>query len=269
MSPLAGLPGIVGTHLMLPLADGSLARLALPVRDEADPPESGPSWRADRAPPEARGQVVALGGDRFVVSDGARGLQTLEWPAGNPNWTTLPPGEGPSLEMKGRVTGIALVPGAANRLAISDTETDLSLVDVLPNGALVVRRTWPLGGLVTAGPFLRQTGKVWRIGCIVERSRLVWIDPDIAGPAWSYATPGEDAIVGEPAVAGNLVVVADQSGLYVGVDVKTGKRIGPGYQLRGSIAPAASPMPFQKDRLLAPLSDGTLLLVTTERLREK
>ena len=51
-------------------------------------------------------------------------------------------------------------------------------------------------------------------------------------------------------------------------DPKTGKTLR-SYQLEGSIAPAASPVAFRDGRLLAPLSDGTLLLLAEERLKGK
>jgi hypothetical protein len=73
-------------------------------------------------------------------------------------------------------------------------------------------------------------------------------------------------VVGRPVLAGNVLVMADQSGLFVALDPKTGKPMGPGYQLRGTVVPAAAPVPFGEGRLLAPLSDGTALLLSLKRL---
>ena len=64
-------------------------------------------------------------------------------------------------------------------------------------------------------------------------------------------------------------MVADQGGRYVGIVEATGKPAGKGYRLRGSIAAVASPVPFQKDRLLAPLSDGTMMLLGLAKLRDE
>ncbi len=41
------------------------------------------------------------------------------------------------------------------------------------------------------------------------------------------------------------------------------------YKDKKIIAAVASPVPFQKDRLLAPLSDGTMMLLGVAKLREK
>ena len=85
--------------------------------------------------------------------------------------------------------------------------------------------------------------------------------------AASALSPGADAaLVGRPRLVDGLVVVADESGLIVGLDPATGKA-GPEYRLHGSTAPAASPVGFGADRLFVPLSDGTILLPPVGRIR--
>jgi hypothetical protein len=96
----------------------------------------------------------------------------------------------------------------------------------------------------------------------------VWIDPASKRILWRYDTKSKDAIVGQPRWVEGMVVAADQSGLYVGLDAVTGIPAGEGYRLRGSVAPVTSPVAFTSGRLLAPLSDGTILLLTTDRLRK-
>jgi hypothetical protein len=73
-------------------------------------------------------------------------------------------------------------------------------------------------------------------------------------------------VVGQPHLAGGVLVVAHQLGRYVGLNAGTGKKVGPGYRLKGSVAPAAAPVPFGPRRLLAPLSDGTALLLGLKRV---
>ena len=48
--------------------------------------EYGLPWRADRVGAEARGFVAGLGPDRFVTSDGARGLAAWEWEPRTADW---------------------------------------------------------------------------------------------------------------------------------------------------------------------------------------
>jgi hypothetical protein len=259
---LSGRPAIVGSHLVLPLADGIVWRLPLPL--QAEPvPESGPIWRGDRVGAEARCVVVPTGGTRFVTNNGARGLSAWDWPAGAP-WAALPAGRGdePTLPLKERVVNAAALPGLP-LLAVSDSAGDVTLVEYDAKGTLTAKREWRLGGEVTAGPFVRGNA----IGCVVNRTTLVWLDPAAPQEAWRYTPKTEAPIVGEPQLCDGLLVVADQSGRYVALNPATGKPVGDGYALRGSVAPVASPVKFQKDRLLAPLSDGTVLLLGVGRLR--
>lgn len=269
--PPAGTPALVGGELLLPLADGSLARMAVPPGKGAAL-EAGPTWRADRVPAEARCQLAAVSAERFVTSDGGRGLSVYEWKPGSATWDVLPPNreEGPGLELRDRVVEMVRLPdrpGEPVQLLVADSSGVLSLVQVSNTGALRVRTTWDLGGPITAPPFVRATGAGLRIGCLVDRARLAWLDPAAAKVLWTYETPGADAIVGAPQLAGDLLVVADQSGLYVALDTATGKPAGDGHQLRGSIAPVASPVLLANNLLLAPLSDGTLQLVPLSRLQ--
>jgi PQQ-like domain len=268
---LAGEPTRVGDHILLPLADGTLGRLTVPIDPAMPNFESGLPWRAERAGTEALGFVVGVGPGRFVTSDGAGGLAAWEWKPKNPVWQALPTGRAndPTLSLKARITGMVRVPGKEVLLAVSDAAGKVTLVEVKANGAMVVPRSWDMKGQVTTGPFVRTAGGAARIGCIVDRSRLVWIDPAIEKILWDYPTPAKDAIVGIPHLADDLVVIADQGGRYIGIIEKTGIQAGKGYQLRGSIAAVASPVPFQKNRLLAPLSDGTMMLLSVGKLREK
>ncbi len=279
-SPLHGTPALVGGHLVLPLGNGVLARLAVPVQARAAA-QTGADWRAARAAPDSAGHVTALGGDRFLTTDGGRGLWCWQWPAGGTCNALHAEGaevDEPALQLKDRVvTAPLLLPGKPDepvRVCAADSGGVLSLVEVGDNGALAVKRTWDVGGVVTEGPFVARVGGAARVGCVVQPrdgatpSRLVWVDPGRDGVLWAYDTGGE-AVVGRPHIAGGLVVVADQSGRYVGVDAATGKPAGKGYRLSGSVAPAASPTAFAPGRLLAPLSDGTMLLLAVEKLRTK
>src|SRR5205823_3772639 len=77
-APPAGTPTVAGGQLVLPLADGNLHRLSLPAGRPAEL-IGGPTWRAGRADARARGHVVAVGGDRFLTTDGLRGLLCYDW----------------------------------------------------------------------------------------------------------------------------------------------------------------------------------------------
>jgi hypothetical protein len=270
-SPLAGRPAVVGSQLMMPLSGGSLARLPLPIPPDARLDE-GPPWRPTLAPPDTPGHVTALGGELFLTTDGGRGLTCWRWPPGTPNYTPLPmnlPLDKPTLNLPDRVVAAPVVlpapAGGATRVCVADSGGAVRLLRLLPDGSLEPGRVWDLKGQVTGGPFVRTlAGDKVRVGCVVDGRRLVWLDPATSEPAWEYQA--RKVIVGQPQVVDGILVVADQSGLVIGLDPATGQPVGPGHQLQGSVVPAASPVAFGPRRLFVPLSDGTGVLLTLDRL---
>jgi outer membrane protein assembly factor BamB len=262
---LAGPPALAGDALLLPLADGSLHRLHLPLDGSAG--VDGPDWRTSRSLAELRPFVVGLGPDEFLTSDGIGGLTRWRWPRGDV-WQALPKNKDPrcpTLELPARIVSAPVVLPAdgkgEQRICTADAEGTVYLLQT-KGDALEVARRWRAsnGSAATAGPFVRD-GK---IGCIVERKRLVWIDPAEERPVWEYRA--DEEIVGQPQLVDGLLVLADQSGKFVALDPATGRPRGPGYRLRANVAPAASPVAFGDGRAFAPLTDGTVFLLPLDRL---
>jgi hypothetical protein len=213
-----------------------------------------------------------LGGDEFLFTDGSKGLHRLRW-SGGPMWKKITASD-PEAPLHDRIVSPPLVlpPGAGQNellVCVADSRGTLTLLhEQEATGAdkprkWAVVRSWSLKGHITAGPFLRGT----RIGCVLDQERLVWIDPASDTHLWEYGKPGE-GIVGQPQVIGDQVVVALRTGRFVGLDPATGRPRGPGYALKGSVAPATTPVAFGTERAFAPLTDGTVLLLSLKHLRQ-
>ncbi len=144
------------------------------------------------------------------------------------------------------------------RLCVADAADTLTLIDA---EALAPVRSWTMPGPITAGPFV-QNGA---IGCVVGKNRLVWIDPAKEAPLWEYTFVAE--IVGTPQLIDGVLVVANLAGQFLGLDPANGRPRGSGYTLKANIAPAAAPVPFGPDRLFAPLTDGTIILLARKYFR--
>jgi hypothetical protein len=250
-SGLAGTPAVVGEALVVPLRTGKLLRQ--PLGDGGATPDP-PNWRAPHADEDARGHVVALTAHEFVSTDGSRGL--ARYHADGKGWERKAAAELPERVVSPPVA----VPrdGGEPRVCVADTSGALTLL-----GADDLRpvRTWRPAGRITAGPFVRGGG----VGCVLDGRKLVWFDPGRDGQLWEADFRAD--IVGEPALIGCLLVVADQRGRVVGLEPRTGKEVGPGYQIQSHAAPVAAPIPYGADRLFVPLTDGTVLLVGQSRLR--
>jgi hypothetical protein len=250
-APLQGTPALVGDRLVLPLANGNLSVWFLSGKEA----ERAPDWRSPKADPGAPGHVVGLGAREFVVTDGGRGLKRLAH--GSAGWAPAA-----ARELPNRIVAPpAVLPPRAGEGKARVCVADGGGVTLLRAEGLEVLRSWKLGGAVTSGPFARGAGVV----CVVDRRKLVWLDPEKERPLWEASFRGD--VVGRPELVDGVLAVADRSGEIRGLDPATGKPTGPGYKLRAGAAPAASPLPFGADRLFVPLTDGTVLLPPRSCLR--
>jgi hypothetical protein len=251
-APLAGAPALGPNAIVLPLADGQLCRVTL----DAENPKAalGPTWRALGARSDVRGHIVHWKGDEFLVSDGGRRLIWLSWPAEAKYELDR---EG-SLEFAQRIVHLAgLGSQGTNFVAVADAGGTVTLIGGMRP---TVVRSWRLG-LVTAGP--------WAVGdrlvVVVDRHKLVWMNPGAEKPVWTYESIG-DGIESPPRLIGGKLVVADLAGRYMALDPATGKPLGRGFQFPAEAAPASAVVPFGPGRLFAPLTDGTVLLSTMAEL---
>jgi outer membrane protein assembly factor BamB len=263
-SPLAGTPAVVGTSLVFPMAGGSLGRVLLPLGRDSKVNE-GPNWRYHLASRETRGHVLPLGGDRFVATDGGRGMECWEW-SREGGYHSLSP-NALKAEVNDRISGVPVVlPGGGTpRIAVADIGGTVTLFGVRADGTFDKKRTWDLKGKIADGVFVRvlPDGKV-RLGQIVGGWRLVWLDPAQGAPEWAADTT--KPIIGQPQIAGNHLIVVDQSGTVAALDLTTGKQQGAGYKLPGSVAPTTGVVSFGAQRALLPLTDGTALMLRLDLL---
>jgi hypothetical protein len=282
----AGVPTLIEGALILQLSSGVLGRLKLGVAGAVL--QEGSNWRSRVLGPEVRGYAAALGGDRFLTSNGGRGLMARRWLPANDSTTDLVPDGFPDPDdptytfprgdyVMDRVAGIPLVlpgaaPGGPVEVCVADSSGAVHLLKVSSNGLIKPRRVWRLRAALTQGPFLASApGEEVRISCVVGPSRLVLLDPAEDKPVWTYDSPS--ALIGLPCRFEDMLVTVDRSGQVAGLDPKTGTQLGPFYRLPGSVVPACGPVPFgprplfRPGRLLTPLSDGTMVLLRASQLR--
>jgi outer membrane protein assembly factor BamB len=246
-----GGPALDKDFVLLPLANGILVRISLADGGIVH----GPDWRALGAEAETQGHVSILGGADFLVTDGSRGLQRLHIADGK-IWDKRA-----ELQLAHRIVTAPVVLNrtqAKKEACVLDASDTLTLVDA---DRLTVLRNWQMPGKVTAGPFVRA-GK---IGCVVAKNRLVWIDPSEKTPAWEYAFVAD--VVGAPHLMDGMLVVGDIAGQFVALDPATGRPLGPDLTLKANLAPVAAPLPFGPGRAFAPLTDGTIVIVPLDKLR--
>ena len=274
-APLAGNPILVNGMLILPLANGMLHRLSLA---EGKAVEEGPTWRGARLGRSTKCYLVPFQENDFFATDGNRILQRWRWPQ-----------DQDIFESRGQLTlsdpiasAPVLIPGVdRQRLLLASVKGIVTTWDadkLAPNA--VPLRTWrPLAkgpipvGPITAGPFLERDPKGNPIAFyLVDGVNLVVLSPDVEGPLWisrrADRLPG-DGTIGKPQLFENRLYLTDRLGIYRAIDMETREALGAVYRITGTGAAATPALPFEGGRLLAPLTDGTVLLVVPEKKKVK
>jgi outer membrane protein assembly factor BamB len=276
-----GKPAISSSGILVPLSDGQIWRFDL----NGKPSDAAlrPNWQFGRAEPDQslRTHVVWLNAEEFLTTDGGSYINRWRWKAGTNELRAVPPHTEetePTIPMPASVATAPLplpLPQGRDgvRAVVACGDNILYLVEGRPadavktdeEGLKIVGKPWNPRGKITGGPFLLDGDFL----VIVDRNRLVRFSPDKAEKVWEYTSEGE-AIVGQPQLIDGMLVAADQSGRYVGLNPKTGKpHRKEGYRLHASAGPAASPITFGPGQAFAPLTDGTVLLLDLKHLREK
>jgi outer membrane protein assembly factor BamB len=272
---LAGKPAINKSGILVPLSDGSIHRFNL----DGTAAGEGPSWKVHPDDPETHTYIVWLNSEEFITTHGGRNINRWWWKAGKNEFFLVPAKENqaePTIRMPANiVTEPLAIPaekeGDGVRVLIACEDKTLYLVEgraadavKVGDDGLKVAKKANMSGKLTGGPFVLEDG---RILVIADRNRLLCLNPVESNPLWEYKSEGE-AIVGQPRMVEDVLLIADQAGRFVGLDPKTGKPRGKGYTLKANIGPACSPVAFGKNQAFAPLTDGTILLLDLEQLRK-
>src|SRR5207253_3066335 len=131
---LAGSPALMGESLLVPLEDGSLLRQPL----DGSRGSYGPGWRARTADEGARGHVIVLNPEDFLITDGSRALNRWHWPTGDVYK------EDGRIDLPHRIVSlpVLLKAEAGDLVCVADTAGQLHLVRA---GNLQEVRPWDLG----------------------------------------------------------------------------------------------------------------------------
>lgn len=252
-APLQGTPALEKGFLLLPLAeaDGIMGRIDL----ETGALTKDLNWRAAGAELHARGHIVLWNTTDGVLTDGSRGIIRIGSSDGK-TWTKRL-----EKQLAHRITSSPVViptPEAGKtKLCVADASDTLTLLD---SDRLNVLQSWSMPGKITAGPFVRA-GK---LGCVVGRNLLVWLDPNEKQVMWQYDFAD---IVGEPHLIDGDLIVADVAGRFVALDPKDGRPQGPVLTLKANVAATATPLRFGAGQVFVPLTDGTVVILPLEKLR--
>ncbi|MGL6097449.1 MAG: hypothetical protein ACRC7O_16835, partial [Fimbriiglobus sp.] len=257
----AGAAVVVGEAVVVPLANGSLYRLA----PGGAALGQGPLWRSGQAGPDAVCLLAATGTDDFLASDGDKQLLRWKWPAGaeatkfGGPWESRDPLVLPPAVLKG---------DSGLRFAAADTTGAVRLFDAAKPVDHVT--LWRGGAGPPAGePGVRldaiTVGGKLRLVYAVNRRHLVCLDPDDADPVWDAAAalPDGPELLGWAVRDGELLAT-DLTGRVAVYDAAAGKLVADTPSAPGGLAATAA-VPVGGTRAVLGLADGTLAAVPVPR----
>jgi len=272
---LQGRPCLSDGWLVVPCADGQLYRLrpdsAAPIAKN----EVTFTWSRSRPPGPMGAEVYSLASRAVLLVDRRQRLRRLETTTKDlvTRWTEV--GEG--FHLPSPIQGRPLVAG--ERIFVFDSAGTLFTLDAA-NPNRQAEKPLPTGRKITAGPFLCGSFLV----AIADQRSLVGVPlarpippptlaqkqpvPPPAGkqptapPAfWVSEETMGGRIRGAPVLAGDVLLVAHNGREVAGVRLADGKTAWK-VPLETSVGPAAAPVPFGPGKMLLPLADGTLQILS-------
>jgi outer membrane protein assembly factor BamB len=211
------------------------------------------AWRDPNSLPNVQGHLLLASATELLATNGTS--KVLRWEkTGGGAWRKAMT----DLDLPARAsTGLCLLPNSL--VAVGD---ETGTLHVLSLGSLASPQQWKLSGTITKGPFrVGPTG----VGCVVDGKKAWWINA--LGEEKGHLFTA-DAILGQPmSLKGEMILAvleADERlgtlAGYAWVDLETGKRQAL-ERLAIGLGPASGPVPLGTDRIFAPLTDGTVMIL--------
>jgi hypothetical protein len=274
---LHGQPCLSGGWLVVPCADGQLYRLRPDSTAPSAKNEVTFTWSRSKPPGPVGAEVYPLGTQAVLLVDQRHRLRRLETTTKElvTRWTEV----GQPFQLPSPIQGRPLVVG--ERIFVFDAAGTLFSLDAA-NPNRLAEKPLATGQKITAGPFL--CGNV--LVAIAEERRLVGIrlagpihSPALADkqPAAAPAVAGKQPVAapafwvsretmpgrirGTPVLAGDVLLVAHNGRQVAGIRLADGKTAWK-VPLEVSVGPAGSPVPYGPGKMLLPLTDGTLLVLS-------
>jgi outer membrane protein assembly factor BamB len=269
-SALAGNPILVNGYFIFPLANGSLNRVGI-VDGKAV--EEGSTWRSPQMGRSAKCHLLAYKDSDFFATDGDKVVQLWRWSGDGQERSILA-----QLTLSDRIAAapILISDGGQQSLVVLDSQGVIKLWNANLVASTKTLRTWRPNakgmpaGKITSGPFAETDAKgKARIAYIIDGVHLVWLSPDAPEPVWVNRRTERmrgDATLGKPEIREGRVYLTDRTGVYRAIDAESGKMLGELFRITGTGAPAGAALPLGKGKLLAPLTDGTLLIIEKKTL---
>jgi len=252
-SPPHGTPAAAPEgSVVIPCRDGNLREYFM----DGPPTASGAplTWRDPLAPSGVLGHCLFISPTELMATDGNRKLLRWERTSDRRRWQKV---DGDLLLPARIVTPLLACKVGDQACVVVGDETGRFYLN--STAGLPMQREWMAGGTITKGPF--RLGEKY-IGFVTDGRRLLWFDPakePNQAPVKEYEQAG--GLASSPLAVGPLMVVPTLKAGFIWIHLERRDPAAPPVPLAAALVPAVAAAPLGMDRLFAPLSDGTALLL--------
>lgn len=212
------------------------------------------TWRDPLAPSGAQGHCAFISPNELMATDGNRKLLRWERTSDRRRWQKV---DGDLAFSARIVTPIVACKVEDQPCILVGDET--GRIYLSSTAGLPIQREWAGNGVISKGPFCLNSKFA---GCVFDGRRLVWFDPakePNQEPLRQYEQTG--GLIGAPLAINSLLAVPTLKAGYQWLDMQRQDPAAPPISLAAALVPAVGLAQLGSDRLFAPLSDGTALLL--------
>ena len=257
----AGIPKTLGNQILIPLSNGSIARIWL--KDNKPILSTGPTWKSPEAAKNTQCKIAILDNNTFCFSDGTNGTSFFRW--NNIPDATFEKTKAPQNFAPTQCFSLDSIPTEKGSLGIFlDPQGQFVSFESKPDGSLQKLSTIDLKVTPKASWIVQGANRPLRYAIASNAGRFLWIDLNGDKTLWNI--PLASAPLVKPFVIEQKILLFLESGDTILLDEATGKVLKTGFNLPEGLFPSTTPYQGADNSIFIPFTDGTVLQTTLKEL---
>jgi hypothetical protein len=257
----AGIPKTLGNQILIPLSNGSIARIWL--KDNKPILSTGPTWKSPEVAKNTQCKIAILDYNTFCFSDGTNGISFFRW--NNIADATFEKTKAPQNFAPTQCFSLESIPTEKGSLGIFlDPQGQLIPFESKPDGSIQKLSTIDLKVTPKASWIVQGASHPLRYAIASNAGRFFWID--LTGEKTLWDIPLASAPLVKPFVIEQKVLLFLESGDTLLLDEATGKVLNTGFNLPEGLFPSTTPYQGADKSIFIPFTDGTVLQTTLKEL---
>lgn len=257
----AGIPKTLGNQILIPLSNGSIARIWL--KDNKPILSTGPTWKSPEATKNNQCKIAILDNNTFCFSDGTNGISFFRW--NNIPDATFEKTKAAQNFAPAQCFSLDSIPTEKGNLGIFlDPQGQLTPLESKPDGSIQKLNTFDLKMTPKASWIVQGANRPLRYAIASNARRFVWMDLTGEKPLWDIPLASTPLV--RPIVIEQKILLFLESGDTLLLDEATGKVLKTGFNLPEGLFPSTTPYQGADNSIFIPFTDGTVLETTLKEL---